>query len=63
MTLLATRDTLQLLPAGWSLQGQPEQDPLALHKEFLPSSGVRTLADGEEAFHDPPQLMDNAGGQ
>lgn len=51
MTVLATRDALQLLTACWSLQGQLEQDPLALHKEFLPISGVR------------PQLMDNAGDQ
>lgn len=62
MILLATRVALQLLPACWSSGGQPEQDISALHTGILPNFGVRTLADGEGAFHGPPQLMDNAGG-
>lgn len=63
MTLLATRDVLQLPPARCSLGEQAEQVPLALHVGFLPSFGVRPLADGEEAFRGAPQLMDNAGAQ
>lgn len=63
MTLLATRDVLQLPPARCSLGEQAEQVPLALHVGFLPTFGVRPLADGEEAFCGAPQLMDNAGAQ